>query len=96
MVNVLVIIHRAKTSSTEAKVAKPYSLLWDLRLYVAGETPKLVAAIANLKQLCEKHPTLVRKLPPGYCPVISWFDNAQEQERIASPLGFASSQHHSG
>jgi circadian clock protein KaiB len=28
---------------------------YDLRLYVAGETPKSVAAIANLKLICEKH-----------------------------------------
>ena len=26
-----------------------------LRLYVAGQTPKSVAAIANLKQICEEH-----------------------------------------
>jgi len=29
--------------------------LWDLRLYVAGQTPKSVAAIANLKKFCEEH-----------------------------------------
>lgn len=28
---------------------------WDLRLYVAGHTPKSMAAIANLKKLCEQH-----------------------------------------
>jgi circadian clock protein KaiB len=28
---------------------------WDLRLYVAGETPKSVAALANLKAFCEAH-----------------------------------------
>ena len=28
---------------------------WDLRLYVAGQTPKSMAAIANLKRLCEEH-----------------------------------------
>ena len=28
---------------------------WDLRLYVAGQTPKSVTAIANLKRLCEEH-----------------------------------------
>src|SRR5262245_18010864 len=27
----------------------------DLRLYVAGQTPKSVAAIANLQRLCEEH-----------------------------------------
>ena len=28
---------------------------WQLRLYVAGQTPKSVAAFANLKRLCEEH-----------------------------------------
>jgi circadian clock protein KaiB len=28
---------------------------WELRLYVAGKTPKSVAAIENLKRLCEEH-----------------------------------------
>lgn len=28
---------------------------WDLRLYVAGQTPKSVTAFANLKRLCEEH-----------------------------------------
>ncbi len=28
---------------------------WALRLYVAGNTPKSVQALANLKQLCEEH-----------------------------------------
>ncbi len=29
--------------------------LWDLRLYVAGQTPKSMAAIANLQRFCEEH-----------------------------------------
>jgi circadian clock protein KaiB len=28
---------------------------YNLRLYVAGQTPKSVAAIANLKKICETH-----------------------------------------
>ncbi len=28
---------------------------WNLRLYVAGQTPKSVAALANLKEICETH-----------------------------------------
>lgn len=28
---------------------------WDLRLYVAGMTPRAVAALANLEHLCEEH-----------------------------------------
>jgi circadian clock protein KaiB len=29
--------------------------LWQLRLYVAGQTPKSLTAFANLKQICENH-----------------------------------------
>jgi circadian clock protein KaiB len=28
---------------------------WQLRLYVAGTTPRSAAALANLKQVCETH-----------------------------------------
>ena len=28
---------------------------WELRLYVAGQSPKSLAAFANLKKLCETH-----------------------------------------
>ena len=28
---------------------------YDLRLYVAGQTPKSMAAIANLKHICDTH-----------------------------------------
>ena len=28
---------------------------WELRLYVAGQTPKSVAALANLRRICEEH-----------------------------------------
>jgi circadian clock protein KaiB len=28
---------------------------WILRLYVAGQTPKSLAALANLKKICEEH-----------------------------------------
>jgi circadian clock protein KaiB len=28
---------------------------WELRLYVAGQTPKSVAALKNLRQYCEMH-----------------------------------------
>jgi circadian clock protein KaiB len=29
--------------------------VWELRLYVAGQTPRSVAAFANLKKICEEH-----------------------------------------
>lgn len=28
---------------------------WELRLYVAGQTPNSLAAFANLKRICEEH-----------------------------------------
>ncbi|HEY2291942.1 MAG TPA: circadian clock KaiB family protein [Thermoanaerobaculia bacterium] len=28
---------------------------WNLRLYVAGQTPKSVMALANLKRICDEH-----------------------------------------
>jgi circadian clock protein KaiB len=28
---------------------------WELRLYVAGMTPKCLSAFANLKKICEEH-----------------------------------------
>lgn len=28
---------------------------WNLRLYVAGQTPKSIAAFSNLKRVCEEH-----------------------------------------
>ena len=41
----------AKASKTTEK--KVYQ--WELRLYVAGNTPKSAAALANLKKYCEEH-----------------------------------------
>lgn len=28
---------------------------WNLKLYVAGQTPKSITALANLKTICEQH-----------------------------------------
>jgi circadian clock protein KaiB len=28
---------------------------WNLRLYVLGETPRSIVALANLKKICEQH-----------------------------------------
>ncbi|AEV99511.1 circadian clock protein KaiB [Niastella koreensis] len=37
------------------KTAKPKAKKWELRLYIAGNTPKSIAALANLKKYCEQH-----------------------------------------
>lgn len=34
---------------------KPPVAKWNLRLYVAGQTPKSLQAFANLKRICEEH-----------------------------------------
>jgi len=38
---------KAKTDATEK--------IWNLRLYVAGQTRKSITAFANLKKICEDH-----------------------------------------
>ena len=35
--------------------ARRQAKVWDLRLYVAGQTPKSMAAFANLKRICDGH-----------------------------------------
>jgi circadian clock protein KaiB len=53
-----------KKAGPKPKAAKPRpkknseaeaAPVFDLRLYVAGQTPKSLAAIANLKKICEEH-----------------------------------------
>jgi circadian clock protein KaiB len=39
-------------TTKEAQATRPE---WVLRLYVAGQTPRSVAAFANLKRICETH-----------------------------------------
>lgn len=42
-------------SPAPPRSASRRSSVWTLRLYVAGQTPKSVAAFANLKRLCAEH-----------------------------------------
>jgi circadian clock protein KaiB len=37
------------------KNEQPEADVWELRLYVAGQTPRSLAAFANLKRICEEH-----------------------------------------
>lgn len=47
---------KASATSSKRKAPNRSALkTWDLLLYVAGPTPKSVAALRNLEQLCEKH-----------------------------------------
>jgi circadian clock protein KaiB len=40
---------------TGTPVGPDASNTWTLRLYVAGQTPKSIAAFANLTRICEEH-----------------------------------------
>jgi circadian clock protein KaiB len=35
--------------------AKPNGDVWNLRLYIAGQTSKSLTALSNLKAICEEH-----------------------------------------
>jgi circadian clock protein KaiB len=42
---------KPRESNSDSRPAK----VWQLRLYVAGQTPKSLAAFSNLKTICETH-----------------------------------------
>ena len=47
---------RPVSRSSKAKApSKPSAERWNLRLYVAGQTPRSLSAVANLKRFCEAH-----------------------------------------
>jgi len=45
----------SKTSSRKTSSNSNSKNLIELRLYIAGQTPKSVAALKNLKRICEEH-----------------------------------------
>src|SRR6266853_2956036 len=45
---------RSKPASG-AVVKNPDTTVWELRLYVAGQTARSLQAFANLKRICEEH-----------------------------------------
>lgn len=46
----------SKRSERQAAASDPHpDEFWDFTLYVAGQTPRSVAAISNLKSLCEEY-----------------------------------------
>jgi circadian clock protein KaiB len=45
----------AKEIKPFSKSGKPKDDKWQLRLYIAGNTPKSAAALANLQKYCELH-----------------------------------------
>ena len=44
-----------KSRTSDAKGGTGDPDVWDLRLYVAGQSPKSMRAFTNLKLFCEKH-----------------------------------------
>ncbi len=46
---------QGKSRPSRSKTAPTTEEVWDLRLYVAGQTPKSVTALANLKDICENY-----------------------------------------
>src|ERR1017187_2364425 len=46
---------KTKTRARPGKSDPRKPVVWNLRLYVAGQTPKSIRAFANLKVLCEEH-----------------------------------------
>jgi len=45
----------ANPNSSKKKTNFGDDQLWDLRLYTAGQTPRSVAAFANLKRICDEY-----------------------------------------
>jgi len=43
------------TNDTQSEQDCSDAVQYELRLYVAGQTPKSLAAFANLKRICESH-----------------------------------------
>ena len=49
-------MHCGKSASADgAGAGSADGKAWELRLYVAGNTPKSLQALANLKRICEEH-----------------------------------------
>jgi circadian clock protein KaiB len=44
-----------QTTGEKSEKSRSEQDTWELRLYVAGQTPKSLTAFANLKKLCEEH-----------------------------------------
>jgi circadian clock protein KaiB len=63
---------RSKPTNSPPGSAESALVEWDLRLYIAGRTPKCIAAFSNLQRLCEEHLAGQYKIE-----VIDLLENAQ-------------------
>lgn len=61
----------------------PKSDIWELRLYVAGQTTKSVAAFKNLQRICEEHLTGKHKIE--VVDLLTDPSKAREDQIIAIP-----------
>ena len=52
---ITVVSDAASVGSDAGSIRHEETQRWELRLYIAGQTPKSVTAFANLKRLCEEH-----------------------------------------
>jgi circadian clock protein KaiB len=48
-------VKSAKPKSAKPETAKTAPVILELRLYVAGQTPKSLIALKNLKKICEEY-----------------------------------------
>lgn len=73
----------SREDGVKAEVHAADAEVWELRLYIAGQTPKSVKAIENLQRMCEEH------LPGRYkIEVVDLLKNprlAKEDEIVAIP-----------
>lgn len=46
---------KRRVSAKITKKAVKKDDVWNLRLYIAGQTPKSLTALANLKKICDEH-----------------------------------------
>jgi len=44
-----------KAKSANGTKAKPGAAEWELRLYIAGQSPKAMSALSNLQRICDEH-----------------------------------------
>ena len=47
--------NEARRARRDTRPASDVPEQWNLRLYVAGQTPRAIAALDNLKRICEEH-----------------------------------------
>jgi circadian clock protein KaiB len=77
---------RTKRMSRKSSMGKTRSepkAHYDLRLYVAGQTPKSLAAFANLKELCDVH--LAGKYQIEVIDLVKKPQRAKDDQIIAIP-----------